>query len=393
VRTEHNQIRLDAAVRSEWALKAMSRFPFDAVNLSSHDLPAIVSLMSGAQASKNREKYPVLDRLVSSNLRATSNDIATPPAHIIREIRNPARKGGKPIRVALVGVSDVSTPAPFGMQLIDPISAAKEAVSSARRESDLVVVLAHLKGDEALELARKVPGVDVLIDGNDNAFTAPVRIGKTFVAFTMFETRMLGEVRVYQQPNGGFSFKLRYITMDVVVPEDPAVNEMVAAAEVAEQTARQSAAEFLRSWTASWPRLMPKAIRNSGDSIESRPYVSSARCAECHLRQYIVWSRSRHSKSVDAFAGRDRGFETSCIQCHGTGGDSLGNGPANNLKPRNILPEVGCEQCHGPGAVHLKNTTQPYGKVTIGASTCSGCHIPQTSPKFDLKTYWESIKH
>jgi hypothetical protein len=55
------------------------------------------------------------------------------------------------------------------------------------------------------------------------------------------------------------------------------------------------------------------------------------------------------------------------------------------------LANVQCEACHGSAALHLRDTSRPYGNVTPRA--CYTCHTKEHSPEFSFLKYWQAIKH
>ena len=46
---------------------------------------------------------------------------------------------------------------------------------------------------------------------------------------------------------------------------------------------------------------------------------------------------------------------------------------------------------HGPGRRHLEDPERPFGK--IGLSSCTVCHDPKNSPKFDYYSYVSRVNH
>jgi hypothetical protein len=202
---------------------------------------------------------------------------------------------------------------------------------------------------------------------------------------------MLGELRVYQNSEGRFSTKQRFITLDeTLVPEDPAAKELVLTAAKAESDTRANSARSLETWLASNRRRIPLKP-NVADSrpIESKPaFVTSAACSKCHVAQYVQWSNSNHAHATDSLVSRAVEFETSCLDCHATkintvalpdGADTVSN--------------VQCEQCHGPGGNHVANPRKGYGRAANILNGCVSCHTAETSPDFNPQAAWAKIKH
>src|SRR5204863_10009254 len=112
-------------------------------------------------------------------------------------------------------------------------------------------------------------------------------------------------------------------------------------------------------------------------------YVSSGACSKCHLAQYIAWSNSPHSRATDPLPPRAIEFETSCLNCHATGGKRMN---ATNKPELAILQSVQCEQCHGPGSDHAARPSKGYGRIADMRTACATCHTPDTSPSFNPQT-------
>lgn len=372
--------------KSEHVLKAYDQFSVDAVNVSAHDLKFIAPLMSKSEFARNSTTYPLLKRLVSANIIANSPDAVAPQKFLIREValRNaPAR----PFRIAFIGLAEKPDEVPPGFRIDDPIESARAVVPEARKKSDYVIVLAHLKPEDAPRIAREVPGIDVLIVGGthlDRVFVPPVHTGKTFVVFSTYETRMIGELRLYPDAENKFSVRSRFVSIDEVIPNDPIAEEAVKASSATEDRTRAEGKQLLEEWLVLTRGTMKPA---KGDAAESAPqYVSSNVCAQCHTAQYLQWSNSRHRYASDPLANKGHEFEASCLTCHATGG------PTGARK----LPQfqgVHCEQCHGPGSQHVAKPAKGYGRVSDMSAVCSKCHTSKTSPKFDLTAEWEKIKH
>jgi cytochrome c554/c'-like protein len=338
-----------------------------------------------------------LDRLVSANTLSEAAGFVAPHPFIVREI--PSRQpGAKPVRVAFIGLTE-TTPAPApGFKFVDPAEAARRIVPEAKKQANLIVVLAKVTSQqEVARIAREAPGIDIIIDGNspglEESFTPPIYVGQTLVVFTPFETRMLGELRFYRNAQGKFTTKQRFIVLDeILIPEDPAAKRLVDAATRAEADARNNSKTLLENWLASSrTRVTDKSPdRDSSKSGSSPAYVTSAACSQCHLGQYMKWTNSAHAHATDPLPPRSNEFEASCLECHATG--SRRASATNKLEVAR-LQNVQCEQCHGPGSEHVAKPAKGYGRVASMQSACASCHTSETSPAFDLQAAWAKIKH
>lgn len=360
-RTVHGNLRGDAIVKNEWVLEAYEKFRVEIANLSAGDLRALSS--RNGKFGKAGEAPPLLGRLVSANIVAEPMQAITPKPFRLVELTD---RHGTRVRIAFVGVTDVEGGPIPGFRLAEPMDATKRAVPEARNAADLVVVLAHMKVDEAVRLSRDVPGIDLLIAGAGELFVPPIRSGRTLIVFTPFETRMLGEVRFHRGSDGALVPKERFIALDEAIPDDPAAAEMVA-------TQRNTyKAEIV---TGSRLRQRP----GPGDS-----YVGAQTCATCHSAQYIAWAGTAHARASNAVLAMRTEIDSSCLSCHATKPVDRAVEPLQNVQ---------CEGCHGPGAQHSVKPGKGYGRIIDKGSSCVTCHTPETTAGFDLKSFWAKIRH
>ncbi|MGH9763860.1 MAG: multiheme c-type cytochrome, partial [Blastocatellia bacterium] len=266
-------------------------------------------------------------------------------------------------------------------KVTDPVEAAKRFVQEARSKADIVVVLAHLPTSKAIEVAHSVPGIDVLISGNEQEFTRPFRVGKTLMLFTSYETHSIGEVRFYPSAEGGFTAKQRFISLDTGMVDDPEATKFVAdmVAVVKESTKR-----FSDGTTSQQPP-------SQGSPAQKPVFAGSAECSKCHTPQYMTWLNSPHAHATTSLAPKVDELDVGCFVCHTTGfgkGGFAERGPAM-MKFSNVQ----CEQCHGPALEHIAKPDKSYGKISNVSALCGTCHTGQTSPEFKYTSAWEAIKH
>lgn len=357
-RTVHGELRGGAMVRNKWVLKAYDQFKVDVANVSGEDLGALSSMVD-----KNRDDLGglrFLERLVLANVAVGPRSLSPKPFKVVEV----AARAGKPVRIAFVGLASVKD-VPLEARLTDPVESAKRVIPEAKKRSDLVVVLAHMKLDEAMRLAREAQGIDLLIAGAGELFVPPTRVGQTPVVFSTLETRMLGEVRFYRDSGGSFFAKERYISLDDAIPDDPAAAELVAS-----QRKDYNAVVALGSQLKNSP--------SAGDK-----YVGAQTCATCHKTQYIAWANSAHAQATNPVLARPAESDSSCLSCHATR-------PSAEVQ---ALSSVQCERCHGPGAGHSAKPAPGYGRIADKGSSCLACHTRAASPRFDLQSYWTRMKH
>jgi len=146
------------------------------------------------------------------------------------------------VKVAVLGlttgdiVSIVSRPRNGGVAVVDPIAVAEILVPELRKKADLVVALTHIGVDEDRALARRVPGIDLIVGGHSHTFLwEPVLVpnrnangynGTMIVQAGRWGER-LGRVAVGLSPGGVRGLAGALIPVRPSEGEDPAVVAML----------------------------------------------------------------------------------------------------------------------------------------------------------------------
>lgn len=85
------------------------------------------------------------------------------------------------------------------VQLItkDPIESAKEVVAELSGKCDVIVALGHLMYNQIDQLARDVPGIDIIVGTHDYLRrVAPIQIKNTWVLQTGSKGQFIGDMRI-----------------------------------------------------------------------------------------------------------------------------------------------------------------------------------------------------
>jgi len=142
-------------------IEAYSLCGYDATTLGNHDLDD--GLLNYIEQYKNAP-FPLL---CANVVRAADGTTVFTPYRMIE------RNG---LHIGLIGVIGssawdvIALSNRKGMNLIDPVDAVASAVACLRPRSDLIVLLSHSGYEQDLELARLVPGIDVIVGGHTNTF-------------------------------------------------------------------------------------------------------------------------------------------------------------------------------------------------------------------------------
>lgn len=271
----------------------------------------------------------------------------------------------KPLRGAGVPVS-----------LEDPATCARTALEEAG-EADFRILLSHAPRAESIELARAVPGFDLVITahGGDVPSERPERVGDAVFLTAGTAWRNIGRV-VFGAPEGPPRL-LDYVVFPVgrALPQSPFHGFH-----------RDRAMAVFREPGVLEDALL-EASRGTADSRNT--YVGAAACATCHPAAHTAWAtvEDPHFRSMDGV--RERKFERvpQCLPCHTTGPGRTGG----HLVPGDEQARVSCEACHGPGSRHVDK--QGLAVLEDAAASCVRCHTLEMSPAFDYDVAWPKVFH
>ncbi|MEW6210387.1 MAG: hypothetical protein AB1631_18615 [Acidobacteriota bacterium] len=207
-------------LQNEQMVEALSRWPVDVINLGRFDLIYAQKMLAKQGMEARVAAYPMIKNIISANGIFTA-DAAAPPAYLIREISGP-RTGGKKIRVGFVGLAEPIKPADaIDSTVTDIYETARRTIAEARKQCDLLVVLAHAELQTAAKIAEENPQADVVIAGNATNVLKPRQVGNTLVVCAAPGNTQQGDLRVYLSADGKFDFKFRSIDLDASIPDDP----------------------------------------------------------------------------------------------------------------------------------------------------------------------------
>ena len=140
-------------------------------------------------------------------------------------------------------------------------------------------------------------------------------------------------------------------------------------------------------------------------------YIGTNQCAMCHAPANEFWEKSAHARAWETLEKRDKEFDQTCIGCHVVGYEKPGGSVVGKVEyPATLrasesspeiswtkdLRDVGCENCHGPGSLHRLAPVDATGKpqhilAGSGVDTCTQCHVPEHSPRFNYENYVRQI--
>jgi 2',3'-cyclic-nucleotide 2'-phosphodiesterase (5'-nucleotidase family) len=314
--------------------------------------------------------------LVSANITDTSGKLLFKD-HIVKQLGN--------IRVGITGATakTVFQAAPTGANkgegdfaFSDVFESLKPVVAKLDKETDVVVVLAHVGAGDARRIAEEVPGIDVIVVGHNPGY--------------MYSPDRVGDVLLVRNGNRGqYAAKLT-LTFDskkeisdykgVVEPlnEGVAVEPSLGSdiAKFQEQMAKLQAEEARK-----------QHVQNTGGN----KFVGDEICARCHSDVYTKWAQGPHARAFQTLATAHKEKDQSCIGCHVTGWeqptgyqmmvfktDAAGKpDTTDSVELRNVQ----CEACHGMGTLH----GSPGMVTKVSKEACEKCHDAANDKDFNFE--------
>ena len=279
------------------------------------------------------------------------------------------------------------------------VKAELDAIAARGERPWKTVVLAQASVAEAKELARAVPGLDLIavreLDGDEKPEQAGTHEGTTDIVTTGRKGKYVGR---YRFGLGG--------DMGEFAPE-AVIDSMEKSSEIKDVLAAYR--DLLRE-----DRLIERYYARSPDP-NGAAYAGAdeATCSQCHAKAWEIWKSSRHARAWSTLERQDlpeepgdrKGhlknaiWDPECVRCHVTGfGAKSGYRGLDHENAEAPLVNVTCEACHGPSGDHAQramkgDSSYPGGtiaRVAGGAawSLCVRCHDADNSTAFDLKEYW-----
>ncbi|HSC86719.1 MAG TPA: multiheme c-type cytochrome [Polyangiaceae bacterium] len=120
-------------------------------------------------------------------------------------------------------------------------------------------------------------------------------------------------------------------------------------------------------------------------------YVGIEVCSSCHQEERKVWDQTAHAGAYATLSRDHKEYNLDCVGCHVTGYEKPGGSTVTHVE---TLRDVQCEICHGPGSAHAANPVAA-GAIRrtpdqgLCASTCH--HPPHVGENWNVTTAWPKI--
>ncbi|QEL18174.1 multiheme c-type cytochrome [Limnoglobus roseus] len=366
-------------------------------------------------------------------------------------VSNDAKATGKALPHLPVGVVGVVGPdVATKLQKIDPtFSVAKvdntlpgviAAMQADPKKPVINVLLYDGSKDDTPDLAKKYPQFNVILCQSEESeppqFPTVENNGQTFVIQIGHKGQNVGVIGVFKNGNG-YELKYQLVPLgeEFLTPPGPAAAKLNAALQLMEEYTGKVKKDNLIAKLTAKPIPHEAQIENPAANLS---FVGSEKCQTCHVNEFDVWKKSKHSHAMEALEAAtrpgNRQFDGDCVQCH-----SIGFGYQTGYTDAKATPQlkhVGCESCHGPGSGHV---TQPNNKALLASlskwksqptdvlpakavieklgelkpgqpapvqikpaeqqlinavsARCMRCHDQENDPKFDFYKYMPQIWH
>lgn len=419
-------------------------------------------------AAQEALKSDLVHDIYTNTLRASGvglgpYDLAAGPGKVRppRQAANVSAGSGVPLETpkivevgkAKVGIFGVVSPddmASYGVQASDPTAAARTAVASLRQQgAELIVALAHVTQAEAVTLAKAVPGIDIMVVGQNapeppQVRPGPRQEGNTFLIIPANRGQVVTRLDITLRGAGPLSDAIGEARASIEIASlgeriaklesdlaawkaDPSADTAFVAARESELAELRKRRESLQASPVQAPRTgsyftmtqirIKKSLACDAD-VQSRKlaydraageanakaaagvkppppatgkpgFVGVDACASCHIEAVNFWKTTKHYQAWETIekVGKELNYE--CISCHVTGWDKPGG---SNLAFNQHLRDVQCETCHGPGSIHVQEEGDPEAlTVTPAQDLCVTCHNAEHSDTFQYEAYLRDV--
>jgi predicted CXXCH cytochrome family protein len=358
-RPAHDIEAREFLLKAEYILKAYNAMGCDALNVTDGDLIMGLDALAGL---RSKALFP----FVSSNILARDGG-----RHLFEPV---FFKNVAGMRVAVLGLCPQDGFFMPEVRIEDPAVAVRKMAAAVRGKSDFLIVLSGLGLERDRELARQVPGINLIIAARaERLLEKPVMENGTAIVQAYNRGQYLGSVEV-ARTGEGFSVDARLIALKQGIGEEKDVAAL--GSDFKAQVAAMNQQAFFKG--------QPE---QAGAGVSA--YAGGDRCVQCHVPQYENWQVTPHARAYQTLVQKGSQYAVECLVCHTTGyGEPGGYSPLQ--KERSIMINVQCEACHGPASRHQVSTS---GVIRNGGrQVCIGCHTEKNSPHFDYDSYLLMVK-
>jgi 2',3'-cyclic-nucleotide 2'-phosphodiesterase (5'-nucleotidase family) len=356
-------VRQAAEIKADAIVRILNHIGIDAANVGKLDL------VLGVEFLKELEKkysFP----FISANLVDDKNTLIFKP-YVLKKVNDKT--------VGIFGImGDTSemvsmvksiTNGTVGVQ--DPLKAAEAIIQELSGKVDYMIALTHQGTTRDWVIARRVPGINLVVGGHDKQKTKePRHADDTLLVQAGEKNQYQGIIEVALDGSGAYENSL--VPLEEDMAGDPEVRAMITKYND-DITALYSAPG------ESKPAAADVALRITA-------------CEPCHGDQVRQWKTTDHAKAYQTLVDKSKQFDPKCLMCHTTRFEQP-EGFTMQMQQMELV-NVQCECCHGFAKDHLSNMT-PIPTPQPGIDLCLKCHTSDRCPTFeeDEQLVMEKIKH
>lgn len=355
-------VQASARLKAEVIARVLKRIGIDAVNVGELDLALGIGCLKDLA---EKRKLP----LISANLVDEKGAPVFPP-YVIRRVN------GKSVGIfGVIGdtseiTEKVDEITKGAVSVQDAMAAAQAVVKELKEKKvDYVIALTHQGITRDGVIARRIPGIDLVVGGHDKQKTAePYRADKTLIVQAGEKGQYQGLLRVAIDEAEAGEVQNKLVPYGDDIPDDPAVKSMLV--EYNDQLATMYGGE-----------------NKSAGAVVLR----LAACESCHSDKIAKWKSSDHAMAYDTLVKKSKQYDPNCLKCHTTRYNQPGG--FDMKSPQLELANVQCESCHGSASEHLNDASKkPAPRPAM--SLCLKCHTVDRCPGFDTDPKkMELIRH
>jgi hypothetical protein len=355
-------------LRADLYMKTYNLMAYDAFT------PGELDLSFGVEEMLRMRKQARFPFLLANLIEISANQPVFSP-YIIKDLNG--------LRIGLIGL--ISTHLPLGepaeekgkYRLADPIETGKKWVAElAKKNCQVIVVVAHMDADEQEKLAQAVPGVHFILNGHYTYYQLdPLTVKGTKIFMAGARGESMGQVDFFPEKKE-LHARYQLIPLTPKYPDHPETHEML-------QQYKNNLQTFLQSQPLPSPNIFPPPSGRTVVIPVSPSYRGDKTCQPCHPKPYQQWMGTPHARAYQTLADKGKTADPLCLACHttGYGAPSQAGGHMENVQ---------CEACHGPAEGH-PNLGRSLGKVD--GLICTKCHNSANSPNFNYGIYLQKIIH
>ncbi|MGI8907936.1 MAG: multiheme c-type cytochrome [Candidatus Sumerlaeaceae bacterium] len=274
-------------------------------------------------------------------------------------------------------------------EIVDVSGALKPLVEKLRPECDVLVLASFATWDRTRAVVEAVPGIDIAVAGEFMRHYEPQRFGpsQTLLVATDHDGKYLGQV-------------------DVELDESAHIRDAAAQLHPILQSI-QPDSRFTQ-YIAAYSRDTQALPTPQTPQLAEKVYAGATSCRTCHADAFAQWKTHHHSRAMKALVDKGMQYNVDCLRCHTVAFKQPGG--FTDLRVTPGLANVQCEVCHGPAQNHVLEqnklaleASSGTGAVPAGgtarlqmewdAKFCMQCHDSQNDPQFNFEQDIKRVRH